>query len=65
MPSPMPQNIYDKYKGKFDDGYEAYREWVYGMIARNLAQRYSTQPFNPLPEAIFESCRLRATLEFT
>jgi arylsulfatase A-like enzyme len=23
-----PQEFIDKYKGKFDDGYEAYREWV-------------------------------------
>ena len=23
-----PQEYIDKYKGKFDDGYEAYREWV-------------------------------------
>ena len=27
-PHHAPQEYIDKYKGKFDDGYEAYREWV-------------------------------------
>jgi arylsulfatase A-like enzyme len=27
-PHHCPQDYIDKYKGKFDDGYEAYREWV-------------------------------------
>ena len=27
-PHHCPQEYIDKYKGKFDDGYEAYREWV-------------------------------------
>ena len=27
-PHHAPQEFIDKYKGKFDDGYEAYREWV-------------------------------------
>jgi arylsulfatase len=29
MPRITPRQEYiDKYKGEFDDGYEAYREWV-------------------------------------
>ena len=27
-PHHCPHEYADKYKGKFDDGYEAYREWV-------------------------------------
>ena len=27
-PHHAPQEYIDKYKGRFDDGYEAYREWV-------------------------------------
>jgi arylsulfatase A-like enzyme len=27
-PHHAPKDYIDKYKGKFDDGYEAYREWV-------------------------------------
>src|SRR4029450_2913840 len=27
-PHHAPQDFIDKYRGKFDDGYEAYREWV-------------------------------------
>ena len=38
MPRTMrPQEYIDKYKGKFDDGYEAYREWVLPrMIAKGV-----------------------------
>ncbi len=53
-PHQCPQDYIDKYKGKFDDGYEAYREWVLPrMIAKGIIPK-GTQltPFNPLPEAI-------------
>jgi Arylsulfatase A and related enzymes len=53
-PHQCPQEYIDKYKGKFDDGYEAYREWVLPrMIAKGILPK-GTQltPFNPLPEAI-------------
>jgi arylsulfatase A-like enzyme len=53
-PHHAPQEYIDKYKGKFDDGYEAYREWVLPrMIAKGLLPE-GTQltPFNPLPEDI-------------
>ena len=42
----------DKYKGKFDEGYEAYREWVLPrMIEKGLLPE-GTQltPLNPMPE---------------
>ena len=36
-PHHAPQEYIDKYKGKFDDGYEAYREWVLPrMIERGI-----------------------------
>jgi arylsulfatase len=51
-PHHSPQEYADKYKGKFDDGYEAYREWVLEkMIAKGIAPK-GTQltPLNPVPE---------------
>ncbi|HTX89261.1 MAG TPA: arylsulfatase [Bacteroidales bacterium] len=53
-PHQCPQDYIKKYKGKFDDGYEAYREWVLPrMIAKGILPK-GTQltPFNPLPEEI-------------
>jgi len=53
-PHHAPQEYIDKYKGKFDDGYEAYREWVLPrMIAKGILPA-GTQltPLNPLPEAV-------------
>ncbi len=47
-----PKEYADKYKGKFDDGYEAYREWVLSrMIERGILPK-GTQltPINPMPE---------------
>ena len=36
-PHHAPKDYIDKYKGKFDDGYEAYREWVLPrMIAKGV-----------------------------
>jgi arylsulfatase A-like enzyme len=42
----------DRYKGRFDDGYEAYREWVLPrMIEKGvLPDGTELTPFNPLPE---------------
>jgi arylsulfatase len=53
-PHHCPQDYIDKYKGKFDDGYEAYREWVLPrMIAKGLLPK-GTQltPINPMPAKI-------------
>jgi arylsulfatase len=53
-PHHCPKEYADRYKGKFDDGYEAYREWVLPrMIARGILPK-DTQltPVNPLPEDV-------------
>ena len=53
-PHHAPQEYIDKYKGKFDDGYEAYREWVLPrMIAKGiLPEGTQLTPLNPLPEDV-------------
>jgi arylsulfatase A-like enzyme len=53
-PHHAPKDYIEKYKGKFDDGYEAYREWVLPrMIAKGILPK-GTQltPFNPMPSDI-------------
>jgi arylsulfatase A-like enzyme len=53
-PHQCPQDYIDKYKGKFDDGYEAYREWVLPrMIAKGIMPE-GTQltELNPMPEGM-------------
>jgi len=53
-PHHCPKDYIDKYKGKFDDGYEAYREWVLPrMIEKGILPK-GTQltPINPLPEDV-------------
>ncbi len=53
-PHHAPQDYIDRYKGKFDDGYEAYRGWVLErMIARGiLPEDTQLTPINPLPDGI-------------
>jgi arylsulfatase A-like enzyme len=53
-PHQAPQEYIDKYKGKFDAGYEAYREWVLPrMIAKGVIPKGTAlTPINPLPEEI-------------
>jgi len=53
-PHHAPQEYIDKYKGKFDDGYEAYREWVLPrMIAKGLLPADTKlTPMNPLPDDV-------------
>ena len=49
-PHHAPREYVEKYKGKFDDGYEAYREWVLArMIERGIMPK-ETQltPINPM-----------------
>ncbi len=50
-PHHAPQDYIDKYKGVFDDGYEAYREWVLKrMIERGvLPAGTELTPLNPMP----------------
>ena len=49
-PHHAPQEFIDKYKGEFDDGYEAYREWVLPrMIERGiLPEGTELTPINPM-----------------
>jgi arylsulfatase len=54
-PHHAPQEYIDKYKGQFDDGYEAYREWVLPrMIERGiLPAGTELTPLNPMPKGTF------------
>lgn len=51
-PHQCPQEYIDKYKGKFDDGYEAYRTWVLQRMMDKGIMPKGTQltPLNPLPK---------------
>ena len=51
-PHHAPKDYIAKYKGKFDDGYDAYRTWVLPrMIAKGIIpQGTELTPFNPMPE---------------
>jgi arylsulfatase A-like enzyme len=53
-PHHAPEDYIAKYKGKFDDGYEAYREWVLPrMIERGILPKGTPiTPINPVPEGI-------------
>ena len=53
-PHHAPKEYIDKYKGKFDKGYEAYREWVLPrMIEKGILPKDTAlTPFNPLPEEV-------------
>jgi arylsulfatase A-like enzyme len=54
-PHHAPQDYIDKYKGMFDDGYEAYREWVLPrMVERGiLPADTDLTPLNPMPPGTF------------
>jgi arylsulfatase len=54
-PHHAPKEYIDRYKGKFDDGYEAYREWVLPrMIERGvLPEGTELTPINPMTEGTF------------
>jgi arylsulfatase A-like enzyme len=54
-PHHVAQEWADKYKGKFDDGYEAYREWVLPrMIERGiLPEGTELTPVNPMTPGTF------------
>ena len=52
-PHHAPQEYIDKYKGVFDDGYEAYREWVLArMIERGVVPGHRADPLNPMPDDV-------------
>ena len=50
-PHHSPEEYADRYKGQFDDGYEAYRDWVVPRMIDKGILPPGTQltPFNPLP----------------
>jgi len=54
-PHHAPQDYIDRYKGKFDDGYEAYREWALPrMIEKGiLPEGTELTPINPMTEGRF------------
>lgn len=56
-PHHSPKEYADKYKGKFDDGYEAYREWVLQrMIEKGILPEGTTlTPINPMPENVADT----------
>jgi arylsulfatase len=53
-PHHCPKDYVDKYKGKFDDGYEAYREWVLDRMIKKgvLPKGTALTPINPQPEDV-------------
>jgi arylsulfatase A-like enzyme len=53
-PHHAPADYIAKYKGKFDDGYEAYRSWaLQRMIAKGvMPQGTQLTPINPLPDSV-------------
>ncbi len=53
-PHHAPEEYIEKYKGVFDDGYEAYREWVLArMIERGVVPADTElTPLNPMPEDV-------------
>jgi arylsulfatase len=53
-PHHCPKEYVDKYKGKFDDGYEAYRTWVLARMIDKGVLPKDTQltPLNPLPKDV-------------
>ena len=55
-PHHAPQEYIDKYKGVFDDGYEAYREWVLPrMIEKGiLPEGTELTPINPMTPGTFD-----------
>ncbi len=54
-PHHAPKEYIEKYKGKFDDGYEAYRDWVLQrMIERGILPKGTgLTPLNPMEEGTF------------
>lgn len=54
-PHHAPQDYIDKYKGKFDDGYEAYRVWVLErMIERGILPKGTElTPLNPMSSGTY------------
>jgi arylsulfatase A-like enzyme len=61
-PHHAPQEFIDRYKGRFDDGYEAYREWVLPRMIERGVMPEGTQltEINPMsPETAAPGDRVR------
>src|SRR5262249_7346469 len=54
-PHHAPKEYIDKYKGVFDDGYEAYRTWVLARMKERgvLPENTELTPINPMTEGTF------------
>jgi arylsulfatase A-like enzyme len=59
-PHHSPKEYADKYKGKFDAGYEAYREWALKRMIEKGVMPKDTEltPINPLPEDVAKTAPL-------
>ncbi|MHA7986240.1 arylsulfatase [Rathayibacter sp. CAU 1779] len=59
-PHHAPQEYIDKYKGVFDDGYEAYREWVLPRMTERgiLPEGTELTELNPMPPGTFSETDL-------
>ncbi len=53
-PHHSPLEYTNKYKGKFDDGYDAYRDWVVARMKEKgiIPEDTEMADFNPLPEDV-------------
>ncbi|MFT8180947.1 arylsulfatase, partial [Mycobacteroides chelonae] len=53
-PHHSPAEYTEKYKGKFDDGYEAYREWVLARMVEKgvIPKDTKLTPLNPMPAEV-------------
>jgi arylsulfatase A-like enzyme len=54
-PHHAPQEYIQKYKGKFDDGYEAYRDWALARMIEKKIMPPGTEltPINPMSKGTF------------
>lgn len=54
-PHHAPKAFIEKYRGKFDDGYEAYREWALARMIKEgvLPKGTELSPLNPMTEGTF------------
>src|SRR5580698_6442479 len=54
-PHHAPKDFIEKYKGKFDDGYEAYRQWVLARMVEKgvLPGETELTPINPMTPGTF------------
>lgn len=54
-PHHAPKEYIDKYKGKFDDGYEAYRQWVLDRMIQKgiLPKDTKLTPLNPMTKGTY------------